>query len=47
MQDNTHSNSMNANGSESNGFSQGFSQKLLDVPLETLSVAAVYDPIEL
>ena len=32
--------------SESKGFSQ-ISQKLLDVPLEMLSVAAVYDPIEL
>jgi hypothetical protein len=32
--------------SESKGFSQ-ISEKLLDVPLEMLSVAAVYDPIEL
>ena len=31
---------------ESKGFSQ-ISQRLLDVPLEMLSVAAVYDPIEL
>ena len=32
--------------SESKGFSQ-ISEKLLDVPLEMVSVAAVYDPIEL
>lgn len=32
--------------SEAKGFSQ-ISQKLLDVPLQMLSVAAVYDPIEL